>query len=214
MNKTIARELLDMARRDAEMRAELVRRGALFDGYHPDMRALHEANAARLMAILDKTGWPDETAVGAEAAQAAWLIAQHAISLPDTMRRCAALLADAVTRGGAPGWRLVMLTDRIRVLEGRGQVYGAQFDWNEAGELAPLPIEDPAGVDARRAALGLNTLAERAAELRARAVAEGETPPVDPAARRAAAERWAEEAGWRQAPQREAAQHDIPGRAG
>jgi hypothetical protein len=197
MDETIARELTAMARRDLEMRARLARSGALFDGYHRDMQALHEANAARLLAIAEQAGWPVAAKVGEEAAQAAWLIAQHAISRPDAMRRFATLLEEAVARGAAPGWQLAMLTDRIRVLENRPQLYGTQFDWNEAGEMAPNPIEDEAGVDARRAELGLNTLAERAAELRARAAEEGEAPPEDMAARRAEAERWAEATGWR-----------------
>lgn len=205
MDRVLAGELTDMARRDTELRGRLAASGALFDGYHADMRALHEANAARLMRIVDAHGWPDEAAVGAEAAEAAWLIAQHAISRPETMRRCAALLADVVARGGAPGWQLAMLTDRIRTLEGRRQIYGTNFDWDAQGVLSPLPIEDEAGVDARRAALGLNTLAQRTAEMRARAAVECETPPADPAARRAEAERWAAETGWRQSPASNAA---------
>jgi hypothetical protein len=53
-----------------------------------------------------------------------------------------------------------MLTDRIRVLEGRAQLYGTQFDWDQNGVMSPLPIEDEPGVDQRRAQLGLEPLAQ------------------------------------------------------
>ena len=197
MDAALADELLERARRDTETRARLAETGALFDGYHDAMRAVHEANADWLLAIVQQVGWPAVDAVGDAAAEAAWLIAQHAISKPHAMRRFAALLENAVARGVAPGWQLATLTDRIRTLEGRPQRYGTQFDWDESGELSPLPVEDAANVDTRRAALGLNTLAERTAQMRARAEAEGETPPVDLAARKAEADRWALAIGWR-----------------
>jgi hypothetical protein len=66
---------------------------------------------------------------------------QHAISLPQFQRQCLALLQAAVTRGEAPAWQVAMLTDRIRILEGRQQLYGTQFDWDANGQMSPLPIE-------------------------------------------------------------------------
>jgi hypothetical protein len=86
-----------------------------------------------------------------------------------------------------------MLDDRIRVFEGRPQRYGTQFDWDDAGRLTPLPIEDEAEVDARRARMGLDPLSEATARHRA----SGERPPADPAARRAAQDAWYREVGWR-----------------
>ena len=47
-------------REDHRVRAELAADGSLFDGYHPRMRAVHEANAERLAAILSERGWPGE----------------------------------------------------------------------------------------------------------------------------------------------------------
>jgi hypothetical protein len=47
------------------------------------------------------------------------------------------------------------LTERVRVNEGREQLYGTQFAGfkDEAGE--PWPIEDPRALDQRREAAGL-----------------------------------------------------------
>lgn len=99
-----------------------------------------------------------------------------------------------------PAAHAAFLEDRIAVLEGRPQRFGTQFDWDARGELSPQPIDDPAGVDARRATVGLEPLAVRTAELRARAAAEGDRAPADPAARAAEAKAWARRAGWRDPP--------------
>jgi hypothetical protein len=161
------------------------------------MREVHERNADRLADVIETLGWPTTALVGEKAAEAAWLIAQHAIGRPEFFRRCAALVEAAVARGEAPGWQAAMMIDRIRVFEGRPQIYGTQFDWDEAGAMSPLPIEDAAGVDERRRAVGFGTLEERTAEMRRRVEVEGDRPPSDREARRAERERWAVETGWR-----------------
>src|SRR5262245_53637982 len=83
----VARELHELADRDQRVRAELAADGSLFKGYHPRMEAVHRENAARLASILEELGWPTEALVGSEAAEAAWLIAQHAIGAPGLQRR-------------------------------------------------------------------------------------------------------------------------------
>lgn len=179
------------------MRGRLAASGELFGGYHPEMEAVHLANADRLARVLDAHGWPGAARFGEEAAAAAWLIAQHAIGLPALQRRCLAALELAAANGGVSAVHAAFLGDRIRVLEGRPQRYGTQFDWSADGRLSPSPIEDAAGVDARRAAVGLGPLAARTAELRARAAAEGDRVPADPAARAAEQDAWARRVGWR-----------------
>lgn len=191
--QAIADDLERMAREDTALREELAREGSLAEGYHPRMRRLHDRNAARLAKVLDRHGWPGVSRVGARAADAAWLVLQHAIGDPDLQRRGLALLEDAARRSDAAWAQVAMLEDRIRVLEGRPQRYGTQFDWDDQGRLSPLPIEDEAEVEARRARMGLDPLAEAVARHRA----SGEAPPPDPAGRRAAMERWLKETGWR-----------------
>ena len=88
-------ELLSMAEEDLQVRSELAKDGSLFEGYHPRMRATHDANATRLQSILDSLGWPGERQVGHEAAEAAWLIVQHAIAQPNLQRRALELLRGA-----------------------------------------------------------------------------------------------------------------------
>jgi hypothetical protein len=186
-----------MAQEDGRVRAELAADGSLFQGYHPRMREVHDRHAGRLADIMAAHGWPGHPEAGRDGAEAAWLIAQHAIAQPALQRRALGALRAAAGRGSVPAMYPAMLDDRIRTFEGRPQRYGTQFDWDAAGELCPLPVEDPAGVDGRRRLVGLGPLA---AELEARRQAAregGERPPADWAARKQAMEEWLREVGWR-----------------
>src|SRR4051794_29378036 len=124
MDGRIADELIAMAELDLETADELATSGALYEGYHPRMAAIHENNALRLQAIIAQVGWPTERLVGEPAAKAAWLIAQHAISRPEFQRACLTLLAEAARQHMVPHWQPAMMEDRIRVFEGRPQLYG------------------------------------------------------------------------------------------
>jgi Family of unknown function (DUF6624) len=190
-------ELLSMAAEDLRVREQLASDGSLFEGYHRRMREVHERNAERLSAILHEHGWPGRSLVGEEAAQAAWLILQHAISNPALQRRGLSLLGTAAAASEVPTVQVAMLEDRIRSNEGRGQLYGTQVDWDEYGQLNPLPIEDEENVDARRRDIGLGPLAQHIQRKRELAVREGERPPLDWKARQRDKEDWLRAVGWR-----------------
>ena len=159
MNETLRAELMQMDEYDQTVRAELAADGSLFDGYHPRMAAVHDANAARLRAIIATHGWPTERLVGVDGARAAHRIAQHSINHPEFMRECRRLLDEASAKGEVPRWQFAYIDDRIRVYEGLRQRYGTQWRDGPNG-LEPYPIEDPDRVDERRAILGLPSLAE------------------------------------------------------
>lgn len=190
-------ELIAAARRDAETRARLVASGTLFDGYHPEMEAVHAENAALLERAFNALGWPGRGKLGDDGAAAAFIILQHAISRPDLQRRGLELMLEAIPLGEANPIDAAYLSDRIAVFEGREQSFGTQFDWNPSGQLAPAPIRDAANVEERRASVGLPPLVDSITEMRARAAAEGELPPSDIERRRAAFEAWARRVGWR-----------------
>ncbi len=192
----LASELLAMAANDLRVRKELAADGSLFAGYHPRMQAVHDNNAARLTEILDRQGWPGRSLVGDQAAHAAWLILQHAIGHPFLQRRGLAMLRGALP-GEVSALEIAMLEDRILTFEGKAQIYGTQFDWDEEGELNPLPIEQPEAVDRRRAEVGLGPLAEDLERRRAEAAGTGEKPPLDWARRRREIEAWLRRVGWR-----------------
>jgi hypothetical protein len=192
LSEELAAELIALAAEDQRVRAELLAEGVLFGGYHPRMEAVHRHNAARLAEIIAEVGWPSERVVGVEGAAAAGLIAQHAIGEPAFQRACLVALQRASERGEVPAWQPAMLEDRIRVFEGRLQRYGTQLDIDEEGRLHPHPIEDPDGVEERRRAVGLDSLADRLAR------AERVPPPADRAEHQRGYERWLREVGWRE----------------
>lgn len=196
--QSVRAELLAMAAEDLRVREELARSGALFEGYHPRMREIHERNAARLGVIIEAHGWPGRSFVGEDASAAAWLILQHAIGNPSLQRRGLTLIREAAATGDVSLIQVAMLEDRIRSNEGKGQLYGTQFDWDEDGLISPLPIEDEPNVDQRRAEIGLNPLAEDVGRKRRLALESGERPPQNWDARQAEIQEWLRSTGWRE----------------
>src|SRR3954452_22685406 len=102
-------------------------------------RAAHPAapgNADRLWSILDDyEAWPGFRLVDLDGEHAAWLIAQ--LGDPDLQRRCLEHLEVAVENGDAPPGHYACLLDRIRMAEGRPQLYGSQWVVDEDGDLTP-----------------------------------------------------------------------------
>lgn len=185
--------LLTLASRDIDAADRIRARGDLEDIYHPELEAIHIANAEQLSQIIDEHGLPGLSMVGVEGAEAVWLIIQHAISLPDFQRRCLPLLQEAARRGEFPHAYPVYLEDRISVNEGRPQRYGTQFDWDETGRLVPYPIEDLLKVNELRREVGLNSMEENVTNMRSSAG----KPPADYEAKKRAYERWLTRVGWR-----------------
>lgn len=190
-------KLIAAARRDREVRADLVKRGELFAGYNPEMEAVHLENADLLEQAITEIGWPGRAKVGDDGAGAAFMIAQHAISRPALQRRALELVLEAIPEGQANPLDAAYLSDRIASFEGRPQLFGTQFDWDANGQLSPLPIAEPEKIDERRADLGLPPMAETIAQMRATAAAENENKPIDYDTRKRQFEEWAHRVGWR-----------------
>lgn len=189
--RMLARELCELAQVDARVREELAADGSLFQGYAPRMEEVHRRNAERLAGVIEDIGWPSEPLVGPEAAEAAWLIAQHAIGEPEFQRQCLSLLLDAAARGEVPAWQPAMLEDRIRMFEKRPQLYGTQLEADDEGWLRPYQIEDPDRLAERREKVGLPPLPEVTAR------AERVMSPEERAAHDREAQAWLKRVGWR-----------------
>jgi len=144
--------------RDERLRAELLTLAT---------RPADPASAERLWAVLDDLeAWPGVRLVGEEGAHAAWLIAQ--LGDRGLQERALEHLEVAVDIGDAPPAHYACLLDRVAMATGKPQRYGSQMVVGEDGDLTSWPIEDPAGVDARRAQMGLGPLAAHTAMLRER----------------------------------------------
>ena len=194
--QSIAKKIIALKETDLQLREKLIKEGKLSEGYNQDMEALHIANAYELDKIITEIGYPSISKVGKEANEAAWLVIQHAISLPKFMKKCADLLRDSVKKGDGDSLNLAYLTDRIAVYEGRLQLYGTQFDWNEEGQLVAQPYDKLALVNQRRAAIGLNTLEEQTKIITRRARDERESVPSDYEKRKMEYDNWRSKVGW------------------
>lgn len=160
---------------DATLQAELDRRlagpatpliAALaeWDERPPEGDMLLEVNAAhagRLAELILDHGWPGLRAVGPEGADAAWILAQHADRANDARRGWLPSLHEAVVTGDADPRHLAALTDRVAAVGGEPQRYGTINMVAADGEPEfPVPVGEPAELDARRVAIGLPTIAE------------------------------------------------------
>lgn len=121
------------------------------------------AHTARMKEVVAEFGWLSKDMVGEDGVSAAWLLVQHADQEPAFQRECLDLMT-ALPAGEVDLVDLAYLTDRVRVNEGKKQLYGTQF-WTVDGELVPRPIEDEAGLEARRAAAGMITMKEYTARI-------------------------------------------------
>ncbi|MEQ9104491.1 MAG: hypothetical protein RIE53_07310 [Rhodothermales bacterium] len=126
----------------------------------------HEKNQAVLLDILDDGGWPPLSTVGEEAAFAAANTLTHMDLemrlqiLPVMKRACEA--------GEADWYEYAPSLDRTELESGRPQVYGTQMMLDErSGEYVPQPMTDPEHVDERRAAKGMEPIADQLARFNA-----------------------------------------------
>jgi hypothetical protein len=119
-------------------------------------------NLRWLRGFIDEHGWPGADLVGEDGASAVWLLAQHAVMDVGFQRRCLDLMTEAVEAGqaGEAGRReLAYLTDQVLLGEGKPQEYGTHVTQVGRG-YQPAPLRDPDSVDERRAAMGLEPLAD------------------------------------------------------
>jgi hypothetical protein len=130
--------------------------------WHP----VDDDNTRWLGGLLDTRGWPSRTLAGEDGALAAFLLAQHADRAPVLQRAFLDALRGAVALGEASPAHLAYLEDRVRVHDGRPQLYGTQFTVT-SGNFGPYPVEDPQRLDERRAAAGLEPFADYEGRIKA-----------------------------------------------
>ncbi|GGN42703.1 DUF6624 domain-containing protein [Deinococcus daejeonensis] len=125
-----------------------------------DMDAVDADTTAWLKAVLRESGWPSANRSDVTLASDAWLLAQHADRTP-TVQACVLDLITQQRSTPQEAQNYAYLTDRVRIGSGRAQVYGTQVQYDSVQNRAsPSRLEDPAGVDQRRAAVGLEPLAD------------------------------------------------------
>jgi hypothetical protein len=160
-NEPLRQELLRM--RDADQR---VRSTAFHATNFHGVLEVDSRHLGRLKEIVDQHAWPGKSLVGEDGANAAWLLVQHATQDPKFMKHCRSLMKRAVDTGEASPTDYAYLVDRVRLQDGKPQLYGTQFVQDSQGRLTLQPLKDPEEVDERRRKMGLMPLAQYEAELR------------------------------------------------
>jgi hypothetical protein len=131
------------------------------------MAAVDATNLGWLKQLVAKQGFPTVAQVGRSGVADAFLLVQHADADPEFQASMLAVLESRVAGGGVRKSEVAMLTDRVLVAQGKPQRYGSQYVQAKNGGIAPKPIEDPAHVDERRAAMELPPMALYECALRA-----------------------------------------------
>ncbi|WP_454713757.1 DUF6624 domain-containing protein [Caulobacter segnis] len=156
---------VEQAGRRAMMKVDLhdlpqPERNAAFQAMWGPISAIDKANQHRLLAMLPPEGWFYKSKYGSDAAEAAFLIVQHADL--DLWRRFVPVLEPLVAKGEVKGSEYALMFDRLALKEGRPQRYGSQLTCKD-GKFVVDTLEDPDHVDERRKAMGFDTtLAENA----------------------------------------------------
>jgi len=152
----LAAELLRMGKEDQEFRKNIpAKRDAAFMKRWRENDRVREERLAQI--IADK-GWPRISQVGHEAANAAWLIAQHGTD--DFLKRCLALMKTAAADGEITPHHLALSIDRVLTQDQQKQIYGSQFQTNQDGKTFLLPVEDFEHIEERRASMGMEPFSE------------------------------------------------------
>lgn len=151
----IASELKAMVDVDQEMRSR-----ADTEDFWDD--SIDTRNTERMKEIVAEIGWPTISKVGKGGAEHAWLLVQHADHDVAFQEHCLQLMKDSID--DVDPVDVAYLEDRVRVNQGKGQLYGTQFT-QENNQHIPRTIEDEEHVDERRTALGMDPLAEQIAHM-------------------------------------------------
>ena len=141
---------------------------AVLFGLMNDAALAHDlTNTEWLKAHVAEHGWPTVSEVGARGANTAWLLAQHSDLDPAFQLRALRLMEPLAAAGEADRANFAFLSDRLSLKLAGTQRYGSQLVCR-SGTREPMPLEDPARVDALRAEFGLGTLAGYVASMNAR----------------------------------------------
>ncbi|ARS36340.1 DUF6624 domain-containing protein [Pontibacter actiniarum] len=128
------------------------------------MRQVDSLNQAKVLPILDRYGWLPKSKIGEKAADALFVVVQHA-SL-NTIEKYLPEMEELALQGEASTADAAMMRDRLLMFQGKKQRYGTQVVSyiREDGRAAVWPVEDVKNVNKRRAAAGFELTVEENAK--------------------------------------------------
>jgi hypothetical protein len=170
----LIRELAGMGAIDLEIRRRFLalrkdatpaERAQLDDVWSREYRPFDQRNTARLKELLARRGWFTRSEVGERTSGMVFQIVQHSGDL-ELMKT---VLQKLEALRGTPdfdGEEYALLYDRLATMEKRPQRYGTQGTDCAGGKYArPSNLEDPVGLDRRRAEMGLQPMDDYLAAL-------------------------------------------------
>lgn len=116
-------------------------------------------NTERMQEIVAEIGLPTISKVGKEGVSNAWLLVQHADHDVEFQKQYLHLMKEAPVNE-VDQTDIAYLEDRMRVNQGKEQLYGTQF-MQKNNQHIPKMIENQDKVDERRAELGMGPLSEQ-----------------------------------------------------
>lgn len=130
-----------------------------------EMFWVDKQNTERALSILDSIGrWPGHTLIGQSADKTLWLCIQHADQSPEVASRYLSMLHEAVIAKRSDPMFYAYLVDRVRMHDGKEQVYGTQTYKAKTDDgkqfFFVIPIEDVEHVDERRKTMGMESMSE------------------------------------------------------
>lgn len=153
----ISKLLASLVQKDQEMRRRWFESGFSADTYD---KTIDEENETQLQKIVGEVGgWLKLSVFGKEAVDNAWVLVQHSPNTPFRKEMLAKM--KELPDGEVEKKRIAQIEDRIRVSEGKPQLYGTSFKIDlKTKELSYDPIEDIENVNARRASMEMDTFEE------------------------------------------------------
>ncbi|MDP6553103.1 MAG: hypothetical protein QGF59_18540 [Pirellulaceae bacterium] len=118
-----------------------------------DLLKIDKENRKWLDEVIKEHGWPGRSLVGVDGSHAAWLLVQHADHDRQFQKRCLTLMQEAA-EGEVASVDIAYLVDRVRVGEGKKQLYGTQTKQVD-GRWIVQDVEDPDNLDTRRKKMGM-----------------------------------------------------------
>lgn len=151
----LIRELAQRAERDQDARAFTTSGKPPTSQQLLTLKTVDAENLQWLKRLVAEHGFPRASEVGTKGVSDAWLLVQHASSDPEFQGSILhALLANSASyRSIRP--EIATLFDRVQLAQGKAQRYGTQFVRNNEGLLVLEQPVESAGIDARRATMGM-----------------------------------------------------------
>ena len=119
----------------------------------------HVENERIVLAIFDRQGWPEKTTINEQGHLTLANVLQHASM--EVREKYLPMMRQATAKGDLEPRLLARAEDRLATDRGELQRYGGKIKYYpESGTFDVWPIFEPEQVDQRRAAIGLEPMAE------------------------------------------------------